>query len=159
MDSGAQLEQARAFKFVDDHPVLMALIWRYTDRVLPGPLGMLVFMNAMFWAGLTGLFWALPIPLLVRAVGLLAVAFFPPVFSVLPIVLKDGLMPGALLLGLALLVVPGRTYRARVAVGCTFFILAIGARHSALAAVWPFLMLPLCDPSDRGPYGCSSLLG
>ena len=142
-DSGGQLEQARSFEFVDDHPVLMALIWRYIDRVLPGPLGMLVFMNAMWWGGLAGLFWALPIPLPARAVGMLAVGFFPPVFSALPIVLKDGVMHGALLLGLACIVVPGRGYRARLAAGCALFILAIGLRHNALAAVWPFLMLPL----------------
>src|SRR4051812_31498991 len=52
-DSGWQLSQARSGEYHDTHPVLMALIWRYTDRVLPGPLGMLVWMTALRIGGLT----------------------------------------------------------------------------------------------------------
>src|SRR6188474_2134079 len=52
-DSGDQLNQARTGQYNDAHPVLMALLWRYTDRVLPGPLGILVLMTALRVGGLT----------------------------------------------------------------------------------------------------------
>jgi len=143
-DSGMQLEQARRFEFWDDHPIVMSLIWHYTDRIVPGPLGMLALSSGLCWAGMSVLFWALPGPLLLRAVGLTLLGFFPPVFSVLPIILKDTLMQGALLLGLACLVVPSRrAYRTRLALGLALFLIAIGVRHNAAAAVWPFLALPL----------------
>lgn len=141
-DARTQLQQARDFDFWDDHPVLMALIWHYLDRLAPGPVGIIVFTSTMYWAGLLALFRVLPGPLGWRALGLLAVGFFPPSFSMLPIVLKDAIMHGALLLAVAC-VVP-RTRRAlsiRLAVAAVCFLLAIGVRHNAAAAVWPFLAL------------------
>jgi hypothetical protein len=144
IDSGNQLDQARSFQFRDDHPVLMALLWHYTDRVLPGPFGLLLPMTAWHWAGLAGVFWALPGPLGARALGLLLVGFFPPVFSNVPVVWKDTLMQAALVMSLACFAIEGR--RASVVAGCLgvlFALVAIGARHNAVAAVWPLLAIPL----------------
>ncbi len=143
-DSGTHLEQARAFEFWDDHPILMALIWHFTDRILPGPLGMLVLMNGLCWTGLSVLFWALPGPLSWRALGLLGVGFFPPAFSTLPVIMKDALLQGALLAGCACLVVPSHRARGvRLLLAVMFFLIAIGVRHNAAAAAWPLLTLPL----------------
>lgn len=143
-DSRSQFQQARDFSFTDDHPVLMVLVWHYLDRVLPGPLGMLVFTNALYWAGLSALFWLLPGPLVVRALAFLAIALFPPGLSFLPVVYKDPLMHGALLLGIACVVPDGRrALWARLALGGVCFLLAVGVRHNGAAAVWPFLALPL----------------
>jgi len=142
-DARTQLEQARAFEFWDDHPVLMALLWHYLDLLAPGPLGMFVFTSTLYWAGLTALFLVLPGPIGWRALGLLLVGFFPPGFSTLPIVLKDGIMHGALLLAVAFLVPLSRRGLAiRLAASAAFLLLAIGVRHNAAAAVWPFLALP-----------------
>jgi hypothetical protein len=144
IDSGNQLDQARSFQFRDDHPVLMALLWHYTDLVLPGPFGMLLPMTAWHWAGLAGVFWALPGPLAARALGMLCVGFYPPVFSNVPVVWKDTLMQAALVMSLACFAFDGR--RAGVvagACGVVFASIAIGARHNAVAAVWPLLAIPL----------------
>jgi hypothetical protein len=143
-DSGLQLEQARNFEFFDDHPILMALIWHYTDRVLPGPLGMLVLMSGLCWAGLGSFFWALPGDVAWRALGLLAVGFFPPVFAILPIILKDALMQGGLLVALACVLMPTRRALVlRLCIALVCLLIALGARHNCAAAAWPFVALPL----------------
>lgn len=143
-DSGIQLEQARRFEFWDDHPMVMALLWHYLDRILPGPLGMLVSIGVSYWAGLAGLFWALPGGFVARALGMLAVGFYPPVFAAIPMVAKDGLMQGAILAGLACIVVSARRRRALGAgAGALCFLIAIGVRHNAIAAVWPLLLVPI----------------
>ena len=142
-DGRTQLHQARAFEFRDDHPVLMALIWHYLDRLLPGPAGMLVFISALYWAGLSALFGVLPGPIGWRALGLLAVGFFPPGFSTLPVLPKDAIMHGALLLAVACVVAPTRrALGTRLAVSVICFLIAVAVRHNAAAAVWPFLALP-----------------
>lgn len=143
-DSRSQFQQARDFHFTDDHPVLMALLWHYLDRLVPGPLGMLVFSHALVWAGLSALFWLLPGPFAWRVAGFLVVGFFPPELSTLPIVYKDSLMHGALLLAIACVVASSRrALLARLALGALCFLLAIGVRHNSAAAVWPFLALPI----------------
>jgi hypothetical protein len=122
-DSRSQFQQARSFHFTDDHPVLMALIWHYLDRLVPGPLGMLVFTNALVWAGLSALFWVLPGPLGWRALGFVLVGFWPPGFSALPIVYKDALMHGAMLVAIAAAIPDTRrALAARLALGvvCAF---------------------------------------
>ncbi len=144
VDSGTQLDQARSLQLRDDHPVAMALIWHVTDRVVPGPLGLLVLMVALYWAGLSVIFASLGGPILPRAVGLFLVGFYPPAAANLPAVWKDNLMQGALLAGVACLVVGGGRWRwARLALATLSFLVAIGARHNAAAAVWPFVILPL----------------
>jgi hypothetical protein len=143
-DSGMQLEQARSLLLNDAHPALMAVIWRFTDRIVPGPFGMLALTSTLYWAGLTGLMWSLRGPLAVRAAGLLAVGFFPPAFSNVPVIWKDTLMQAALLAGLACVVLP--TQRARLArhlLALVFFAVAMAARHNAAAAVWPLLAFAL----------------
>jgi hypothetical protein len=104
---------------------------------------MLVFTNVLYWAGLSALFWLLPGPIGWRALGFLAVGFFPPGFSALPIVYKDPLMHGALFVAIAC-VVPHtrRALAARLALGVVCFLLAVGVRHNGAAAAWPFLALP-----------------
>lgn len=150
IDSSGQLEQARAFQFKDDHPVVVALIWHYLDRLVPGPLGMFMLNAGLYWAGIGGLFWALQGPAWLRALAVLTVGFYPPVFSCLPSVMKDALMHGALLAGLVFLVAPTRRARAwRVGAGLLFLLFAIGVRHNAAAAALPFvavavlLLLPI----------------
>src|SRR5216684_4025026 len=52
-DSVWQLQQGRAMRFNDWHPPVMSFLWGVIDRVVPGPAGMLVLHNVMFWAGLS----------------------------------------------------------------------------------------------------------
>ena len=146
-DSGGQLAQARSLQLLDDHPPLMALIWHFTDRVLPGPLGMLVLIAALYWSGLTAIFASVDGPVVLRALALLGVGSYPPAAANLPGVWKDNLMQGALLFGIACFaaaaVRPRRWRWVLTGVGLLAFLTAIGARHNGAAAVWPFLMMPL----------------
>jgi hypothetical protein len=143
-DSGAQLEQARTFAFRDDHPVAMALIWRYTDRIIPGPLGLMVLMTGLYWGGLGAFFAALPGPWLPRVIAFVLIAVHPPSFSNLPAVWKDTLMQGALVAAIPCLMIPGSRFRAvRYGVALVLLLVGIGSRHNAAAAVWPLLAMAL----------------
>lgn len=143
-DSGAQLEQAREFVFRDDHPVTMALIWHYTDRVIPGPLGMMLLMTGLYWAGLAALFAALPGPLLPRVIAFVLIGVHPPSSSNLPAVWKDSLMQGALVAAIPCLMLPGSRFRAvRYGLALLLLLVGIGSRHNAAAAVWPLLAMAL----------------
>jgi hypothetical protein len=143
-DSGDQLEQARAMRFRDDNPVLMALIWHYTDRVIEGPLGMLVLMTVIYWTALGVLFWSVEGPLLARAIALLAVGFYPPTVVNVPVIWKDTLMQAALLGAAACLAVPTWRFRwARYLGALAFVIVALGARHNAATGIWPLFIIPL----------------
>src|SRR5438309_1185367 len=48
-DSVVQLGQARFGVTSNYYPPLMAYIWAVTDRILPGPAGMLILHNLVFW--------------------------------------------------------------------------------------------------------------
>src|SRR5690606_23443315 len=139
--------QARSLELADDHPPLMALIWHVTDRVVPGPLGMLALMAALYWSGLTALFTALPGPLAARCVALVAVGAYPPAAANLPTICKDNMMQGALLVGAACLAIASarRGWRrgALWAAAAIAILIAVGVRHNGAAAAWPLLMIPL----------------
>jgi hypothetical protein len=145
MDSGDQLEQARKFAFRDDHPVGLALLWHYTDRLVPGPLGLMIVIAGLYWGGLAAIFGVLPGPLLPRLVAFFIIALHPPSFSNLPAVWKDTLMQGALVAAIPCLI-PAASSRFRAVRYCLAVVLilvGIGARHNAAAAVWPLLAMPL----------------
>jgi hypothetical protein len=145
-DSGDQLQEARTALTTDHHPVLMALIWRLVDRIVPGPPGMLVLISAIYWAGLTGILWALNGPMLARAIGLLVVGFFPPSWNCVAAIWKDPFMHGVMLAGVACLIAPiGRARGFRYFLALVLFVFAIGLRHNAAAAVWPLLVLLLIE--------------
>ena len=50
-DSVDQLGQARNGIYFPAHPPAMAFVWHWLDLAVPGPLGMLLLQNAMFWGG------------------------------------------------------------------------------------------------------------
>lgn len=154
-DSGVQLSQARSGQFSDAHPVLMALMWRYIDRIVAGPIGMLSIMAALHVGALTLLATTIRGPVLWRALGLVAICFFPPLFSNLPVVWKDTLMQSSLIGALAcfscfLQRQPNRRSKRSRAVdvawaGFGFLLcgIGIGARHNAPPAAAFLLALPL----------------
>jgi hypothetical protein len=145
-DSGNQLLQAREGIFNDHHPILMALIWRFTDRLVPGPFGVLMVIHILYWAGLAGIVLAIEGPLALRALGMLAVGTFLPSLCCLAGVWKDTLMHASLLAGIACAVVPvSRAGWLRYLVAPTLLLLAIGLRHNAAAAVWPLLVLLIIE--------------
>jgi hypothetical protein len=143
-DSGDQLEQARNLRFRDDNPVLMALLWRFTDQVIEGPLGMLLFTSALHWAALGVVCWVIDGPLWARAGALVGVGFYPPTFANIPAIWKDTLTQTALMAAVACLILPIRRWQVvRYALALMFFVIGLGARHNAAAGLWPLIALPL----------------
>jgi len=142
-DSVVQLRQAREGSFSDDHPPIVALIWRVLDRHWPGPIGMLIAFDALFWLGMAMFFRLLRWPLWARASALLAVGLQPAVFMLLGTVWKDTVMQAGLLAGFGalLLAAPGLKRLWWVPAMVLFFV-GIAARHNAVAAAWPLLAFP-----------------
>jgi hypothetical protein len=58
-DSVQQLLEARAGVYSDVHPRLIALMWHFTDKIIPGPFGMLLLETALIWCGtfLIAFYW------------------------------------------------------------------------------------------------------
>ncbi len=52
VDSVVQYAQARSGSYIDQHPPVMAWLWSLTDRIVPGPAGMLLVHLALQWGGL-----------------------------------------------------------------------------------------------------------
>ena len=141
-DSVDQLVEAREHRFFDAHPPLMAMIWALTDLVVPGPAGMLLLLNALYWGGLLVSFRYWPLRPRARIIAFACVAVFPPLLVNLGVIWKDILMQGALVCLLAAYL----RYRASrgsvpLILGLVFSVLALAARHNAAAAVWPLLAL------------------
>lgn len=102
-DSIDQLMQGRSGSYFDWHPALMSWLWGRVDRLIPGPLGMLLLHNLLFWGALALLLrtWYRPAT---AAVLVLAVGLTPSCFGLLSTIWKDVGFAAALLLAFAILV-------------------------------------------------------
>src|SRR5215470_16614346 len=127
-DSFEQYVQAALRRYNDHHPPIMAWVWSRTDRVIPGPGGMLIVHLALLWSGL----WAVAEG--ARRRGLRHAWLIPPI-GVLPwvaniagVIWKDVGMACALLSagGLLYLVEDGEG-RVRVAAIATAVVLIVYA--------------------------------
>jgi len=136
-DACEQLSQARAGGYGDGHPPLMAAMWRFIERIVHGPFGMLVLQTSLFLVGLYALFRQRFQPRTAAVVAGL-VFLFPPVLTPMTAVWKDAQMAGALLGGTMLAM--RRPWVARL-VGIALLFYAVGVRHNAPAALPPLLML------------------
>lgn len=144
LDSSVQLSQARSLELSDHHPVLMSLLWRYLDKLVEGPLGMLVFMSGLYWAGLTAILGSLRWPIWLRALVVPLVGFYPPVFCVVGAIWKDSLMQATLLAALGCFLGYERSrWRGWLVFGLLLTAFGLSVRHNGIAAAWPLLALPL----------------
>src|SRR5688572_28518775 len=128
-DSLQQLREARSGTFTTWHPPLMAFVWRQFDRVVPGPIGMVVFHTLMFGAGLA-LFFN-------RRLGLIPIALVtlsPPVLGHLATVWKDVGMFCALVLAVGLYA------RGKPGWALVPLFYACCVRHNAMLAVVPLVL-------------------
>jgi hypothetical protein len=147
-DSVDQLAQARSLKLSDRHPVVMALVWHCLDRVVPGPLGMLIVTNLLYWFGLAAICNALRWPLWLRALALPLIGFYPPVFCIAGAIWKDSLMQAAFLAGVGCFIAFESSRRRLVlVVGLVLTALGVLVRHNGIAAAWPFVALALLSSS------------
>lgn len=134
-DSGWQLREARAGWFTDWHPPVMALIWRWLDKLWAGPLGMLVLQSGCFLIGTYLVLRSAIRPILAAALAA-CVLLFPPIATTLAVIWKDSLMLGLLVLAI------GVSRRSRAA-AVVLLVLASAMRHNAMTMTLP-LVIVLC---------------
>jgi hypothetical protein len=145
VDSVAQLGEARSGAFTDFHPPILALIWRYLDKLWPGPIGMLILLDGLFWLGAAVFFRLLRWPLWAKAGALIVAGFQPAVFMLLGTIWKDTLMQATLLAATSAMLLAGPRPRARVVgllLALPLMFIAIAARHNGIGAAWPLLAIP-----------------
>jgi hypothetical protein len=137
MDSFDQLNEGRRWFFSDSHPPLMAAMWGVIDRILPGPLGMLLVQSGAF---LSGVYLILRRAMSPRAAAVCAclVLVFPPIAVPLAVIWKDCVMAGFLVLGIAGILDERKHVRA---LGLGALVIATGVRYLALAASLPLAVL------------------
>src|SRR5664279_3134968 len=80
-DSVVQLGQARNGVDNNVYPPLMDYIWSVTDRILPGPAGMLVLHNAVFWFALALLAYVVVSRSFWQIAFVLVAGFWPPTYA------------------------------------------------------------------------------
>lgn len=140
-DSGAQMEEARTFKYTWVHPPVMSLIWSLFLPIVSGPLGMLIFHNLLFWFSLS-----LTLQMGIRKLGVrlaitTAVLAFPPINSYLPMIWKDVSMSVAFMAGITLLGLSSQ-YKSRVMwlLANVIAFYGVSVRHNAFLAVLPVIL-------------------
>jgi hypothetical protein len=141
VDALIQLQQARSFVFNDHHPPIMSLLWSGFDQAFPGPAGMLVFHNLMFWTGLGIIVYLLKPPFVWAALAIPAVGLLPPVFTALGTIWKDVGMGSALLLAYALFFYAHRrSSRLALVLGLMPLFYGLSVRHNALPGILPLAL-------------------
>jgi len=136
-DSDHQLWQARQGVYGDWHPPMMAWLWHYTDKLISGPLGMLLLQSATFLLGVEGIARRYMSPMKAAFVAV-AILLFPPVLTPMAVIWKDSQMAGYLLAATACFMSPRRGWKIA---GCVLVVLATGVRHNGLAATLPIVVL------------------
>jgi hypothetical protein len=145
-DSGEQLRQARYGVTSNVFPPLMAYIWRVTDRVIPGPGGMLILQNLVFWLSLAAIAWYATMRAVLRALFVFIGGLSPPVLCNLGTVWKDTVMLVALVAAVAAILAAHRHRQLRWFVLALIAIfLAAGFRHNALTATIPLMAFMLAE--------------
>ena len=136
-DSWDQLRQARSGFYLDDHPPLMQLLVSITDRLVAGPIGVVMLQSIVFLAG-TYLLLRRAMSERIAAVVSLALLAFPPTLVIMVVMWKDPMMAGLLMLATACLVSPAK--RVRLA-GLFLIFLGGGVRLNGLAATFALVVL------------------
>ena len=164
-DSIRQLTEGRAWSFTDWHPPLMAAVWGLIDRVIPGPFGMLLLQNAVFWTGLA-FFWRATYRKSVwLGLCLVTVGFLPTTLALLSTIWKDVGLGVSLLLAAALLHTARRTGSKVVLLASVpMLFYGYGVRHNAAPAILPLTLwsgviaMQVFRPRRDKPTGMRTML-
>lgn len=143
VDANDQLYQARSGDIRDLQPPAMVRVWGVIDAVWPGPAGMVVLNNLLFWAGLLLVVQRAVSSPRTRTLVTILIGLYPPVFALLGTVWKDVAMGAALTFALGLVLHPARTRIGRL-VHVTALVLVVlyacAVRHNGIAAVAPLVV-------------------
>lgn len=141
-DSLEQMRQARQGVNSNAYPPLMAYVWRVTDKIVPGPGGMLILLNVVFWAALAGIARESIRWLPGQFAFVLVAGFWPPSFCTLGTIWKDVAMQAFLLAAVASIVIARRKRSLGWLAACLMALFAAcGFRHNAVAAAIPLIGL------------------
>lgn len=148
-DSVGMLSMARNGVTTNVYSPLMSYIWRVTDWLIPGPGGMLIFQNLVYWTSLAVIGFTAGSN---RLLGVLLVCtgLLIPTFAMLGTIWKDVGMQGFLLLAVAATLFGrrfGGTWPFVLAVLSLF--LACGYRQNGIVAAAPMLIAVLYCLSRR----------
>jgi len=140
-DSIDQWHQGRTWIFYDYHPPFMSMVWGILDRVFPGPFGMLLLHNLLFW-GAAAIYWRYTWRRsILLGLGLITFAFLPPVFALLSTIWKDVGLGASLFLASGLLYAANKSQaRIYLLVSCIFLFYGYAARLNAAPAVLPLAL-------------------
>ncbi len=149
-DSQVQLQEARRFALTDFHPPITAFVWHFVDRIYPGPLGMLLLIDVLYFSGLAWCIARLNWSVKAKLTALLLIGLYPPIFVIIGTIWKDVLMQAALVHGFALglLYLKRRSHWLLLPMALDFA-LGIAARHNAIGAALPLLalLIGVCLPA------------
>lgn len=147
-DSFVILSHARSGVYSDSHPPLMSLIWSVVDKVIPGPLGILLMNLGLFYGGLLLIFLRL-----VQRCGFIAaplfviVGLYPPVIALLGVIWIDLTMAAVFVfaIGLFLSVRLDKDWKRRRNAFSAIFVLilisvGLSLRHNGPAAALPLFV-------------------
>ncbi|HTL31582.1 MAG TPA: hypothetical protein VL326_00580 [Kofleriaceae bacterium] len=147
-DSIWQLAQARNIEPMSDwHPPMMALIWRFLDWFIAGPVLMLVLQSVLF---LVGLYALLSRVMSGRAAAITAVVLLllPGNIIVMAVIWKDSLMAGCIASAIPALLSKKRGWRIT---GYVLLWVATAVRYNAMAPILP-LVVVLFDWDKAWPW-------
>lgn len=135
-DTFEHLAEARAGRYTDGSPPVYTLLVSWSDALFGGQVGLFLAQITVFVLGA----YAVMRRLLPRHAHwwALALCLFPPITTTMPIVWKDSLLPGLLLVGFAAILDERRWIRF-LGLGALF--VAIAIRYNAFAAAAPIVVL------------------
>lgn len=134
-DSAYQWWQVRHGVFDPAHPVIMVMIWRCTEMLLPGPGGYFIFQTCLYWFSLTLFVSALNLKPWLKILMVLCLGFWPPLWGLSLHLWKDIGAMSFFCLAAGLLARDYRNanrYWRLLALLC--IVLASAYRHNALSA-------------------------
>jgi hypothetical protein len=138
-DSEFQLKQARELILYDSFPIIMALAWNATHRVIPGGPGMLLLLLALYWGGFALFAWYCA-GRSRRAFWLAAaLPFLPFLINYAGTLWKDVLVLGTYLIAAGIILLSGASRWRWIAV--VPLAIGIAARENSAAAAIPLFAL------------------
>ena len=145
-DSVQFLIQARQHVYLDFWPPFLAWIWHFVDRIIPGPLGMLLILVIGHWTVVSLLnitIWGWGVG---SALASLSILLWPAILSNSGVIWTDNLMSLCLLAASLMMAFSFRLQKPSIQkllmLGSALLLCwGVQSRHNGFAAVFPLLVL------------------
>ncbi|EIA8213325.1 TPA: hypothetical protein J5G23_000853 [Escherichia coli] len=151
-DAIDQYQQGSRFIFTDWHPPVMSFIWSITDKIIPGPFGMLLLECLMYWGSLLLLSVSIPAKHKYLSLSVIVVGFMPFALGTLSHVLKDVFHAVTWMLAVSLVAVSNRNESGKRKVIIVAGILLITGSMFRFNAVFGLIPLAWLLVADEKPW-------